>query len=253
MAINGSMESEERRSTLLAILERDNIVRLAEAAESLGVSAMTIRRDLADLESEGLLRRVRGGAISVIGPRPFGERKSQHARAKDVIAEKALALVPRFGSVAFDASTTVGTLAEKLGPRSGLSVSTNSYPTYATLKGTPGVTPILIGGETEESTDTFVGPLAVQAAESLRYLRFFSSASAIDAVYGTTEVSLAEAQMKRAFVRMSKELVLCIDSSKLEMQSTAASLELSRVSVLITELAPTDSRLDEYRSHVEIR
>lgn len=253
MATTGSTESEERRRLLLVSLERENVIRLTDAAETLGVSPMTIRRDLADLENEGLLRRVRGGAISVIGPRPFTERRSVRSRAKELIAEKALALAPRFGSIAFDASTTVGTLAGKLGPRSGLIVSTNSYPTYATLKGTVGVTPILIGGETEESTDTFVGPLAVQAAESLRYTRFFTSASAIDSNFGTTEVSLAEAQMKLAFARVSKEIVLCIDSSKLQQQATAASLAFARIAVLITELAPNDSRLDEFRDQVELR
>ena len=249
----GPTESVQRRERLLSTLERDNVVQLAEAAAALGVSVMTVRRDLADLEGEGLLRRVRGGAISVIGPRPFGERQSEHSRAKEVIAEKAMALVPRFGSIALDASTTVGTLAERLGPRSGLTIATNSYPTYAVMKGTSGVTPILIGGETEETTDTFVGPLAVQAAESLRYLRFFASASAIDSDFGTTEVSLAEAQMKRAFFRVSKDLVLCIDSSKLQQQSTAASFELSRASLLITELSPTDPRLDDFRNLVELR
>jgi DeoR family fructose operon transcriptional repressor len=144
-------------------------------------------------------------------------------------------------------------MAGKLGARSGLIVSTNSYPTYATLKGTVGVTPILIGGETEESTDTFVGPLAVQAAQSLRYIRFFSSASAVDATFGTTEVSLAEAQMKQAFAQVSKEIVLCVDSSKLAQEATAAALDLSKVAVLITELPPTDSRLADYRDRVELR
>lgn len=253
MATTGTTESEQRRKLLLASLERENVIRLTDAAEALGVSAMTIRRDLADLEGEGLLRRVRGGAISVIGPRPFSERRSVRSRAKEMIAEKALALVPRLGSIAFDASSTVGTLAGKLGPRSGLIVSSNSYPTYATLKGTIGITPILIGGETEESTDTFVGPLAVQAAESLRYLRLFASASAIDSSFGTTEVSLAEAQMKLAFARVSKEIVLCIDSSKLQKQATAACLAWSSIAVLITELPPNDSRLDEFRDQVELR
>jgi DeoR family transcriptional regulator, fructose operon transcriptional repressor len=253
MVTTGSTESEERRKQLLSALEHDNVIRLTEAAENLGVSAMTIRRDLADLEAEGLLRRVRGGAISVIGPRPFEERRSVRSRAKEIIADKAMALVPRLGSIAFDASTTVGTMAGKLGPRSGLIVSTNSYPTYATLKGTVGVTPILIGGETEESTDTFVGPLAVQAAQSLRYVRLFASASAIDATFGSTEVSLAEAQMKQAFAKVSKEIVLCVDSSKLDQEATASGLDLSKIAVLITELAPTDARLDEYRSHVELR
>lgn len=253
MATTGSTESEARRKLLLASLERENVIRLTEAAETLGVSTMTIRRDLDDLESEGLLRRVRGGAISVIGPRPFEERRAVRSRAKEVIADKAMALVPRFGSIALDASTTVGTMAGKVGPRSGLMVTTNSYPTYAMLKGTVGVTPILVGGETEEATDTFVGPLAVQAARSLRYVRFFASASAVDASFGTTEVSLAEAQMKQAFAQVSKEIVLCMDSSKLRQESIAAGLELSKVAVLITELAPGDPRLEEFRELVELR
>jgi DeoR family fructose operon transcriptional repressor len=253
MATTGSAESEARRQQLLASLERENVIRLTEAAEALGVSAMTIRRDLLDLENEGLLRRVRGGAISVIGPRPFEERRSVRSRAKEMIADKAVALVPRFGAIALDASTTVGTMASKVGPRSGLMVSTNSYPTYAMLKGTVGVTPILVGGETEEATDTFVGPLAVQAAQSLRYVRFFASASAVDPSFGTTEVSLAEAQMKQAFAQVSKEIVLCMDSSKLHQESIAAGLDLSKVAVLITELPPGDSRLDEFRDRVELR
>jgi DeoR family fructose operon transcriptional repressor len=253
MVTTGSTESEQRRKQLLASLEHENVIKLTEAADTLGVSAMTIRRDLADLESEGLLRRVRGGAISVIGPRPFEERRSVRSRAKEIIADKALELVPRLGSIAFDASTTVGTMSGKLGPRSGLIVSTNSYPTYATLKGTVGVTPILIGGETEESTDTFVGPLAVQAAQSLRYIRLFASASAVDGTFGTTEVSLAEAQMKQAFAQVSKEIILCVDSSKLDQEAIAAGLDLSKIAVMITELAPGDDRLDAYRGRVELR
>ena len=125
--------------------------------------------------------------------------------------------------------------------------------TSSAIRSTPGVIPILIGGETEELTDSFVGPIAVHAAESLRYTRFFASASAIDSKYGTSEVSLREAELKRAFNRVARELVLCIDSSKLEQQSTAAGFALEEVSVLITELAPTDPRLDAFRDLVELR
>lgn len=253
MATTGSAESEDRRRQLLDALEQESVIRLTDAADSLGVSAMTIRRDLADLEAEGLLRRVRGGAISVLRPRPFEERRSVRSRAKEIIADKALAFVPRFGSIALDSSTTVGIMASKLGPRSGLIVATNSYPTYVTINGTVGVTPILIGGEPEESTGAFVGPLAVQTAQSLRYGRFFASSSAVVAESGTTEVSLAEAQMKQVFAKASKEIVLCVDSSKLNQEATAAALELSQITVLITELAPNDSRLDKFRDYVELR
>src|SRR4051812_47412166 len=115
MAITSTAESEDRRARLLATLSTDNVIQLTEAATEFGVSTMTIRRDLEALEAEGLLRRVRGGAVSVIGPRPFGERRAVRLRAKEAIAEKALALVPRAGSIALDASTTIGTLAAQFG------------------------------------------------------------------------------------------------------------------------------------------
>jgi DeoR family fructose operon transcriptional repressor len=246
-------ESEARRAALLSALERDEVIRLADAARDLGVSQMTIRRDLKELEEEGRLRRIRGGAMTVIGPQPFAARRAVRMRAKEVIADKAMALVPRHGAIAMDASSTVGTLAMRLGPTAGLTVVTNSYPTYLSLRTTPGVRPILVGGQTEEITESFVGPIAVRAVESMRYHRFFASASALHPQLGGSEVSLQEAEVKRAFQRLSRELVLCVDSSKLGQYGEAAGFSLETVSVLITELAPDDVRLDPYRDVVEIR
>jgi DeoR family fructose operon transcriptional repressor len=253
MATARTPESEARRSALLEALKRDHVIRLGDAATELGVSQMTIRRDLKELEEEGLLRRVRGGAMSVIGPQPFAERRAVGLRAKETIAEKALGLVPRYGAIALDASTTAGTLAMKIGPSSGLIVASNSYPTYLALRNTAGVTPILVGGETEEITESFVGPIAVRAAESLRYTRFFASASALDSQFGTSEVSLQEAEVKRAFHRVAKELVLCVDSSKLDQHGVAAGFALDEVAVLVTELDPRDGRLEAFRDLVELR
>lgn len=246
-------ESEARRTALLAALDRDEVIRLVDAARELGVSQMTIRRDLKELEDEGRLRRIRGGAMRVVGPQPFAARRAVQMRAKEVIAEKAAALVPRHGTIAMDASSTVGTLAMRLGPAGGLTVVTNCYPTYLSLRTTAGVRPVLVGGHTEEVTESFVGPLAVRAVESLRYHRFFASASGLHPQLGGSEVSLEEAEVKRAFQRLSRELVLCLDSSKLGHQGEAAGFPLESVSVLITELDPQDGRLDAYRGLVDIR
>ncbi len=246
-------ESQVRRTALLAALEREEVIRLADAARDLGVSQMTVRRDLKELEEEGRLRRIRGGAMMIIGPQPFAARRAVRMRAKEAIAEKALALVPRHGAIAMDASSTVGTLAMKLGPASDLIVVSNSYPTYFSLRNTLGVRPLLVGGETEEITESFVGPMAVRAVESLRYHRFFASSSGLHAQLGGSEVSLQEAEVKRAFQRLSRELVLCVDSSKLGQQGVAAGFSLEAVSVLITELDPHDKRLDPFRDRVEIR
>jgi DeoR/GlpR family transcriptional regulator of sugar metabolism len=252
MATSGTLRAEERRASILASLERDGAVQLEEAARALGVSSMTVRRDLDDLEAEGLLRRVRGGAVSVLGPRPFSERRAVRSRAKQIIAEKASPLIPPSGAIALDASTTAGTIGAMMGQRSGLTVATNSYENFAAIRPLPGVIAVLVGGQAEENTDSFVGLIACDAAASMLYQRFFASASAVDVTHGTSEVSLAESQVKRAFAGAARETVLCVDFSKLGQQSVALGFSLSEVSLMITDLDPRDARLDEYRHLVEL-
>ena len=253
MATSGTLRAEERRAALLARLESDGAVQLERAAADLGVSPMTVRRDLNDLEDEGLLRRVRGGAVSALGPRPFSERRAVRSRAKQAIAEKAIAFIPRSGAIALDASTTAGTIGMTMGQQRGLTVATNSYENFMAIRNMTGITGVLVGGEAEEKTDSFGGLIACQAAASMLYQRFFTSASAVDTVHGTSEVSLAESQVKRAFASVARETVLCIDSSKLGQQSIALCFPFQEVTIMITDLNPRDSRLDEYRNQVELR
>lgn len=253
MATSGTLGAEQRRMSLLARLHSDGSLQLEAAAAELGVSSMTVRRDLDDLEAEGLLRRVRGGAVALAGPRPFSERRAVRARAKQAIAEKALPLIPRSGAIALDASTTAGTIGTGLGERDGLAVATNSYENFAAMRGLPGVRAVLVGGEAEAATDSFVGLIACQAAASMLYQRLFVSASAVDPTLGTSEVSLAEAQVKHAFAGVARETVLCIDSTKLGDRSVALGFALPDVSLMITELDPADARLDPYRGLVELR
>jgi len=252
MATSGTLGAQQRRTMLRARLNQDGAIRLDDVAEELSVSAMTVRRDLDDMEAEGLLRRVRGGAVSIAGPRPFDERRAVRARAKQVIAAKAAALIPQSGAIGLDASTTAGTIASTLGTRKGLSVATNSLESFICMRAIPGVTGVLTGGESEANTESLVGLLACQAASSMLYSRFFSSASAVDASLGSSEVSLAESQVKQAFARTARETILCVDSSKLDDRSIALSFNLRDVSLLITELDPRDARLDRYRELVEL-
>ncbi|MBG6237439.1 DeoR family fructose operon transcriptional repressor [Mycetocola sp. CAN_C7] len=252
MATTSTVNAESRRERLLAILEADGIIRLEEAAEGLGVSAMTVRRDLADLESDGQLRRVRGGAVPSLRPRSFLERMSTGAAAKLVIAEKALALVPEVGAAAFDASSTVGTLLSRLDGASDLTLATNSWENFQVARHQPGISALLVGGEAEERTDSFVGLLACQAASSLHYAKFFTSSAAADSARGTSEVTLAETQVKLAFAEASDETVLLLDSSKLGQRALARSLDWDRIDALVTELDPGDERLDPYRDLTDV-
>lgn len=252
MAMSSTVRAEERRSAILAIVERDGSAQLEQLAADMGVSLMTVRRDLDDLEAEGLLRRVRGGAIAITGPQPFGERRAVRMRAKQVIASKAATLLPASGAIALDASSTVGTIASELSSHPGLTVATNSYENFSAVQAISGVSAVLIGGELEAATGSFVGRIACDGAESLLYQCFFTSATSVDPVHGSSEVSLAESHVKRAFAGRSSRVVLCVDSSKLDSASVAATFRLDGVHTMVTELDPSDARLDAYREHVRL-
>lgn len=252
MATHSTVRGEGRRQAILAALASSGSVQLDAIAAELGVSPMTVRRDFDELEAEGLLRRVRGGAIAADGPRPFSERRGVRSRAKQAIAAKALQLLPSHGAIALDASSTSGTIAEALGGHTGLTVATNSYDNFQALRSAALITPVLIGGEPEATTGSFVGKIACDAAASMLYQCFFTSASAVDASHGSSEVSLAESQVKRAFAQRSRRVVLCVDSSKLDHLAVAVGFEWPEIAAMITELDPSDERLAPYRDLTEL-
>ncbi len=240
-----------RHEQLLEILERDGVIQWELAASELGVSAMTVRRDIQALEGEGVIRRVRGGAVAPVRPRAFGERAATRATAKRTIARKALRLVPHEGAAAFDASTTAGALVAMVDARD-LLVVTNSIDNAGLARARQGVRSVLLGGELEERTGSLVGPTAEQAARSFVVDRFFTSAAAFDIAAGTMEVSLEEAAVKHVLAAAAGETVALADSSKLGQHAPVIALEWAQVDVLVTELDPTDARLDAYRDLVEI-
>jgi DeoR family fructose operon transcriptional repressor len=253
MALSGNLDAQRRRDELVELAGTPRGVLIDEAAELFAVSPMTIRRDLLELEAEGRVRRVRGGATAAPRARPFDARRAMRATAKRAIAEKALDLVPRSGNVAVDASTTVSTLASAIGPRDGLTAYTNSFESFQLMQPFDGVSAVISGGTAEPTTGSLVGPLSRRSIRSVYFDVFFSSADALDSTDGTSEVSLEEAEPKQAMATNAATTVVLIDSSKLERRSVARALEVREISVLITELDPRDDRLDPFREIADIR
>lgn len=252
MAVNSSVDGERRRRELVELVEDTGEISLEQASERFGVSSMTIRRDLEALETDGLVRRVRGGAVPAPAARSHSDRLSSRAAAKRTIARKALALLPDSGEVALDASTTVHALAEVMSGRDGLTAITNSIHTFEALSKHPGIVAQLTGGHHEPITGSLVGPVANAGARMLHTRLFIGSAAALHPTAGTSEASLAEAEVKRQFAQSSDRVILCLDTSKLDKRAAGYAFDLSEVSLLITELDPDDSRLDPYRHLVEL-
>ncbi|MDY7101270.1 MAG: DeoR/GlpR family DNA-binding transcription regulator [Actinomycetota bacterium] len=246
-----NVEAIDRLAAIRERLEHDGRVRVADLATALGVSEMTIRRDLETLVDEGLAMRVRGGAVAV-GPQPYATRYGQHARAKTVIADKLVGLVPAGATIALDASSTIQRLASRLGRARDLTVITNGPDTFRSLVDHPGVEALLTGGAREPRTGSLVGPLACRAARDLLASHLIMSAAALDPGLGSSESGLDEAEVKLAFADGADEVVLAVDSSKLGQRASARAFALERISLLVTELDPTDTRLDPYRDHLPL-
>ena len=249
--LQGNLATEERLTSLTQHLRSTGRIEIAAAAVDLGVSEMTIRRDLKELEERGAVRRVRGGALAV-GPQPVADRRKTSPRAKAAIADKLQRLVPETGAVAFDASTTVLRLASALAAARDLVVLTNGPETFQSLQGQQGVRPMLTGGELEPRTGSLVGPLACRAAGQLATSRLIVSAASVDAALGASEACLEEAEVKRAMAAVADEVVLAVDATKLDRRSVALGLDWEAIDILVTELAPSDGRLAPYRNLVEV-
>jgi DeoR family transcriptional regulator, fructose operon transcriptional repressor len=246
-----SLDAMDRLRQIEATIRSEGRVRVVDAAVRFGVSEMTIRRDLDVLAEEGVVQRIRGGAVA-IGPQPFAERFSRHVRAKDRIAAKLAPLVGDGGAIGLDASTTLQRLTGHLREVRDLTVVTNGQDTFAALQDKPGVTALLTGGRRDPRTGSLVGPLATRTARELLLRRLFVSAAALNPDQGTSEATLEDAEVKLALADVAAEVVVAVDSSKLDQRAPARALGADQVRILVTELDPSDARLDPYRDRWEL-
>jgi DeoR family fructose operon transcriptional repressor len=246
-----SLDALDRLQQIEATIRSEGRVKISDAATRFGVSEMTIRRDLDALAEQGVVQRIRGGAMA-IGPQPFAERFSRHVRAKDRIAAKLLPLVGHGGAIGLDASTTLQRLAVNLRAVRDLTVVTNGQDTFAALQDRPGVTALLTGGRLDPRTGSLVGPLATRTAREMLLRRLFVSAAALHPDDGTSEATLEDAEVKLALADVAGEVVVAVDSSKLDHRAPARALRPEQVRTLVTELDPDDVRLDPYRDRWEL-
>jgi DeoR/GlpR family transcriptional regulator of sugar metabolism len=251
VAVAGTLAAEQRRAALRAGLSERGQLRLAEVAAEWDVHPMTIRRDFEQLEREGVAQRVRGGLLHVADD-VFDRRRARALTAKRKIAAKLRDLVPPEGVIGLDASTTVHLLATSPLPEN-ISVVTNGLAAFASLHAQPGVRTFLTGGEREERNNSLIGPIAVATVRHFLLARCFLSAAALDPAAGTSETTIEQAALKHAMAEVSGHVVLAVDASKLGQRSLVRSIDLSQVDLLVTDLAPDDARLDDYRDLVEVR
>jgi DeoR/GlpR family transcriptional regulator of sugar metabolism len=237
--VNGSL----RKSRILQQLEERGSVSVADLAEEFDVSAMTIRRDLLELERAALARRVHGGAVVGRGRSyepPYPVRVGEAADAKRRIGEAAAALIAEGDSVALDIGSTCLEVARALRGRRNLTVLTPGLRIAAELEGEPEIRLIVSGGIVRPGEASLTGELARHAFQELSVDRLVLAVGGIDASFGLSEYNWDDVIVKQAMLRSAKEVILVADARKFNSIAFARVSGLEVVSVLVTDAEPPD-------------
>jgi DeoR/GlpR family transcriptional regulator of sugar metabolism len=232
-----------RHARILQLVDSNGFILVADVAERLAVSEMTIRRDLWALEDKGLIVRTHGGAMGVgrrevfDGAEPaFSSRRRRNAASKTAIAHAAARLIGERESIGIDVGTSTLALAEEIAGRRDLAVFTNNLHAAAVL-GRSNCPVHVLGGAVR-------GPeLSVVGSNPLKQIRQYYLSKLFLGVSGATtdgffDYSPEDTEIKRAFMAQSERVVVLCDSSKFDHRSVVKVCELGEVATLVTDAPP---------------
>ncbi len=230
-----SMESGEgrqtarRRAAILALLRERGFVRVADLEALFGVSAPTVRRDLAWLAQQGLARRVRGGAVAV-GAETSVSLDPLAARIGEVAAQ----MIQAGETVFLGPGHLTLALAHALANRDRLTVVTNGLAVAQAIAQQTPHTLILTGGQLNRVDGGLEGHLVRTALESLRADWVFLELSGIDALDGLTDDSLSRAELARLLLGLAAQRVVLVDPERVGRVAAAYIGPASEADVLVT-------------------
>jgi len=234
------MLAKQRQQRILELIQSSGGARVSDLVEMLGVSDMTVRRDISTLARKGKVARVHGGATALVGRSSeepgFAAKFRLQKAEKAAIARAAVTLVEPGDSVAISGVTTTYAVAVELLAIPDLTVVTNSVPVGELLhtSGRTDLTVILTGG-TRTPSDSLVGPIAVASLSSLHVDWTFLGVHGVDERAGLTTPNLVEAETHRAMVRSARRVAVVADSSKWNVVGLSSIARLDDIDVMVTD------------------
>lgn len=229
---------QERFELILRAARESGKVTPVDLSRALGVSQITIRRDLRELSNLGLLLRVHGGALV---PPPAQkepaiiQRLQQNREVKESIGKAAANLVKDGDSVFIGSGSTTAYVCRHLINRSQLTVITNSLHVGRELAIAENITVVVIGGFLRSSELAMIGHIAEQALKEVRVDKVIMGIEALSLECGLTNDYLPEVMTDRAIIGMAPELILVADHTKFSRTASAIVADFSRVTTFVTD------------------
>ena len=230
--------AEERRRSILNLLEKQNKVYVPELCEFFNVSPATIRTDLRVLDNEGVLKRTHGGAVNLskAAYEPTSDFKlSQKNAEKKRIAEYAIELIKNGDTITLDTGTTTLELAKLLPSRHDLTVITNDIAIATYLEHNSGANIIMLGGIMRRGFNCTAGSMAAKMMEQFNVDKAFIASNAFSFETGFSTPSVEQAEIKRAMIHSASTVNVLIDSSMFNSSAFYRFAQLKDIDQLVTD------------------
>ncbi len=237
------MIPETRRNQILTILKQKGYCSVDYLAKKIYVSVPTIRRDLSQLEKDGLIKRMHGGASYLSGKTPllpFELRSKSMFEEKLRIGEAAARLINEYDSIFLDSSSTCLCLAKSMDQSKKINVLTNSIVIATTLADAKNINVELTGGQFDSLSLSLHGK-ETEAYIQTRYAKYcFLTVNSIDSNFGMSHPNEHDIPVKKAFARNAEKAVLLVDSSRMNRKDYYKVFDFTDIDILIT-----DKNMDE--------
>lgn len=243
------MLSLERQRHLLQHLRAHGSGDVVGLAQALGVSASTVRRDLTELQAQGLLTRVHGGAAVADGEVEAGlsARSLEHDVEKRRIGKAAAARVGDGATVLITGGTTTESMLPYLAGRENLTVITNGLAIAWQLARSPEISVVVLGGVLRHHELSLLGPLAVQSVAEFHIDEAFTGAFAVDPDTGLSGADVREVDTDRSLLQSARSLTVLADSSKFAHRGPVRLARVDQIGCLITDAGAPPEALDRLR------
>ncbi len=237
------MIPDQRRQKLLKALRGAGALSVKELCELLGVSHMTVRRDIATLESEGLVQSVTGGVrlLQSIRSEPtYYDKSATNLPAKRAMAGLLADMITNGQTVFLDAGTSLGQLAPHLAETEDLTVVTNDLTTAVQLSDLGNIQIFQVGGHIDPRNRSCVGSFAAEMLSHFNFDLALISTSSWDVKHGVTTPSEFKVGVKRTAMARASRRILVAGSEKFGLVGTFSVADVADFDAIITDSELTD-------------
>lgn len=245
------MEINGRQREILETARRQGRVSVEGLAEGFSVTPQTIRRDLNELCTRGLLSRVHGGAVPAHSVSNFGyaERRALAAEAKRRIGEAAARLIPEHCSLFINLGTTTEQVARGLYDHQDLAIITNNINVVNLLSGSTGKEIIIAGGVVRASDGGIVGEATVDFIRQFKVDFAVIGASALDADGAILDYDYREVKVAQAILANARRTILVADHLKFSRTAPVRIADVSALDRIVTDQPPPPAFAAICRNH----